>query len=350
MLSAEKREEIRNSFRSTNSYSATAKACGLNKVTVRNVILSKTAHERLEEDEAAPPTALELPEFPDDDLPISEVIEHLSKRYEKRAASYRAHTWFPIKVNANKPIGLLLVGDPHLDDNGANWPLLNEHAKIARETPGLFAINIGDSTNNWVGRLSRLYANQDTSVKTARRLVEWFMLDSGIRWLLWLYGNHDAWGDGTAILAQMAKRYSTTTMVTHDWEARFSLDFPNKTRIRCYVAHDLPGNSMWNPLHAQVKASRFGKDIDLVVSGHRHEWALSQTELADQGTTPLLVRVSSYKRLDDYAKVLGKIEQTEGAAVLVVIDPLSASRAGRLLAFVDVAKGADYLTWIRSKK
>lgn len=273
----------------------------------------------------------------------------MSKRYVKRAASYAAHTWFPVRVKDSKPLGLLLVGDPHLDDNGADWPLIQEHARIAAETPGIFGVNIGDSSNNWAGRLARLYANQDTSVKTARRLVEWFLYDSGIRWLVWLAGNHDQWGDGTDILARMTAKYGTQRLVYHDWEARFELQFKTGTPIRVYAAHDLPGSSMWNPLHSHVKAARFGKDIDLIVTGHRHSWALAQTELAEQDSTPLMVRVASYKRFDDYAKKLGHIEQSEGASILVVVNPQSRSRAGRLVPFVDVAEGASYLTWLRGR-
>lgn len=188
---------------------------------------------------------IELPDFPIDDIPIEQVIDQMASRFEVRRASYDAHTWFPVGLRDNKPIGLLMVGDPHLDDNGANWPLLREHARICSETDGIYGVNIGDSTNCWGGRLIRKYADQDTSLKTARRLVEWFLLESGIRWLLWLYGNHEQMGDGSALLAQMAKRFKTTSMVMHDWEARFSLNFPNGTAIRIYAAHDLPGNSMW---------------------------------------------------------------------------------------------------------
>ncbi len=166
---------------------------------------------------------------------------------------------------------------------------------------------------------------------------------------MWLAGNHDQWGDGVDILARMTSRYGTHRLVYHDWEARFSIDFPSGTSIRTYVAHDLPGSSIWNPLHSHIKAAKFGKDIDLLVSGHRHNWAISQLELAEQESTPLMIRVASYKRFDDYAKRIGVIEQSEGAGILVVIDPKAQSRAGRLVPFVDVAAGAAYLTWLRKR-
>jgi hypothetical protein len=56
---------------------------------------------------------------------------------------------------------------PHVDDNGCNWPLLKHHAELCRTTPGLYAINLGDSSHNWTDRLIKLYAQQDWSVKTA---------------------------------------------------------------------------------------------------------------------------------------------------------------------------------------
>src|SRR6185295_12348433 len=140
------------------------------------------------------PDPIEIPDFPDEDISVEDIIKLQSQRFTKRMASHNAHTWFPIKVKSNKPIGICWFGDPHLDDNGCNWPVLERHVELCKTTEGLFGANVGDTTNNWAGRLVRLYANQDTSAKTARRLAEWFMLNSGVRWLIWLLGNHDDFG------------------------------------------------------------------------------------------------------------------------------------------------------------
>lgn len=294
-------------------------------------------------------SGLELPEFPDDDDDTEQIIDAMCRRFTKRKAAVDAHTWFPVNVTDDKPIGLMAVGDPHLDDNGANWPLLREHVEICRNTPGIHAINIGDSTNCWGGRLIKKYADQDTSVATARKLVEWFLLESGMPWFLWLYGNHEHMGDGAGLLAQMAKRYNTARLVMHDWEARFVLRFPNGVEKRVNAAHDFPGHSMWNPNHGLVKAARFGPMVDLFMCGHKHNWAISQWELADQGTIPLMIRTRGYKYIDDYARKLGIAEQEEGASILVVIDPNASTPSGQMMAFADIAAGADYLTWLREK-
>lgn len=295
------------------------------------------------------PEPIEIPGFPAEDVSTVDLIELQCKRYTTRKASHDAHTWFPVKVKEDRPLGILWFGDPHVDDNGCNWPLLRKHTELCRTTDGLYGANIGDTTNNWVGRLMRLYADQDTSVKTARRFAKWFMLESGVRWLIWLLGNHDTWNDGAEVLAQMAKQHGTQKIICHDWEARFRLVFPNGAECKVFAAHDHPGNSMWNPLHGQVKAAKFGNGIDLIIAGHRHNWGISQWEMPEQDATPLMVRLRGYKHMDDHARRLGLQEQEEGQGVLTIINPLAGNRAGRIMAFADVESGVDFLKFLRRK-
>ncbi len=290
-------------------------------------------------------SVIALPDFPDEDMPIEDVIGTMSRSFEKRQASFAAHTWFKVKVKEDKPIGILWFGDPHLDDNGCNWPALLKHTELCRTVDGVFGANIGDTTNNWAGRLVRLYANQDASVKTARRLAEWFMVKSGINWLIWLLGNHDAWGDGSEILARMGQQFGTQKVICHDWEARFRLAFPNGWEPKIYAAHNFPGNSQWNPLHGPMKEGQLGQEADLYVAGDKHNWAMFSFENPGRAILQNFIRVRGYKFLDDYARRLGKQEQQGGCAILTVFDPGDRS----ILAFHDVVKGADYLTTLRAR-
>jgi len=291
---------------------------------------------------------LEFPDLPSGDLPIDKIIGLMEERSTKRRVSFDAHTWFPVKVKEAKPIGILWMGDPHVDDDGCDWALLKRHIECCKQ-PGMYGANIGDTTNAWAGRLIKKYADQETSAKTARRLAEFLMLDAGIRWLVWLLGNHDLWGDGAEILAQMAKRHGTQKLVMHDWETRFSLNFPNGAKVNVWAAHDLPGDSQWNPLHGPVKAARFGPEVDLLVVGHRHNWGIAQWELADKGTIPVMIRTRGYKFNDDYARRIGKSDQNGGASILTIVNPLSATREGRIMPFADIEAGTEFLQWLRSR-
>lgn len=331
-------------FKTFGSYKAASEAIGINRQAIKHGVEAAKARGL-----DAPAEDLVFPDFPNDDVPIDKLLDLVEERSQLRIKSFDAHTWFPVKVNDDKPIGIMWFGDPHLDDNGCDWKLIRRHAHLCKTTPGLYGANIGDSSNNWAGRLAALYAKQDTSVKTARRFVEWFMLDSGIKWMLWLIGNHDQWGDGSEILARMATKHKTQKIVCHDWEARFVLQFKNGCEIRINAAHDFAGNSMWNPLHGPVKAARFGDHVDLLVCGHKHTWAISQWEMAEQGNVPVMIRAKGYKTNDDYARKLGFYEQKEGAAILTVIDPKAATKGGRVVPFADIEAGVEYLKWLRSR-
>lgn len=315
-----------------------AKHLGISRSTLQRSLLNPRLTELLKDQ-----SALEFPEFPDDDIPVEQELAQAAERFEKRYAAVKAHEWFTVKVNDPLPIGILWFGDPHIDDNGCNLPRLMRDVELCRDTEGLYGANIGDTTNNWAGRLVKLYANQDASLKTARRRAKWFMLESGIVWLVWLMGNHDIWNDG----AEALKLIGANLVPMHDWESRFILEWPDGSQIRINAAHDFKGHSQWNENHGPMKESRLGPDADLIVCGHKHNWHITTWENANRGLYPTIVRVRGYKTLDEYARHLGIREQETGASILTIIRPHADDPTGRVQAFTDVEFGAQVLTQAR---
>jgi hypothetical protein len=293
--------------------------------------------------EAKAEESVELPDFGDDDIPVTEILDSLESRFTKREAYARQKEWFPIKVNIDGPIGLSFFGDPHLDDNGCHIPLLRHHCKLHADTEALFGVNIGDVENNWTGRLAKLYADQDTSKSTAHKLTEWFLKDAGIDWIVWLMGNHDLWGE----LAALIRAMNVKRIPMEDWQARFKLVFPNGRECKIWAAHDFKGHSMWNSLHGAQKAAHMKAEAHIFAAGHTHNWAIHQEESASRDFIYWLVRSRGYKFIDEYADRLGHFPQREGASITCVIDPDATSEAGFVQAFADMDKAVDYLDWIR---
>lgn len=294
--------------------------------------------------DAYKPQGPSIPVFPEDDVPIEEIIEGMSRRFEKKHAHQQSLRWFPITFKSNEPIGLVLVGDPHVDDNGCNWPLLKRHVEVMRQ-PGVYAVNIGDANNNWAGRLTQLYADQDTSRGTAWKLVKWLLLDSGIKWLVWLDGNHGSWGDGSQIVREM----NAHRVPMQEWSAQFKLVFP-EWECRVWAAHDFPGHSMWNSLHAPQKTAHMKDWAHIYACGHTHNWALHQEESASRDFVYWLARSRGYKYLDGYAERLGHQSQKHGASVMAVINPQGSSDVTRVQCFADIEQGAEYLKYLRGGK
>jgi hypothetical protein len=297
-----------------------------------------------------------LPDLPDDDIDAREIIKHACESFKKRDAFERAVRWFPVKMRTNEPIGVAFIGDPHIDDSGTNWPLLQDHIEILEKTPGLYAIGCNDIANNWVGRLMRLYADQNMSRKRALKLAHYLLAETDIKWLCHVLGNHDAWNEGAAIYRMMAKQKKNKNSALDapqvpvlDWEAKFQLEFPNSRNCRIWMAHDFPGNSQWNSLHGPQKTALMRDEAHIYACAHKHCWAMHQEEHHEREFTYWLIRSRGYKFLDKYALVHGFGTQREGATITAVIDP-KAEGATFVHCFSDLGEAAEYLTWKRQRK
>jgi hypothetical protein len=287
---------------------------------------------------------LKFPDPLDDDLPVEDLLDIRCARFEKRKKHDDAKKWSMIKVDSDLPIGINVFGDPHLDDDGCNLPLLRRDVEICKNTPGMFAANIGDTTNNWVGRLMCLYADQSTTRSEAWKYVEWFFF-SGMQWLFVLMGNHDTWNFGAETLKRITKNICD---MTRDWRAQFVLEFSNGVRVNIDAAHDHKGHSQWNALHAQQKASMMGGIAHVYIAGHRHNWAIAHHECPHTNRIYCLARARGYKEIDDFARLHGFGEQKFGASVTIIIDP-RANELNRVRCFADLEEAAQYLTYLRAK-
>ncbi len=286
-----------------------------------------------------------FPVLPEDDLPVDEIIDIAERRFTKWQEHSAARRWMPIRFNTDLPVGINWFGDPHIDDDGCNWPLLRRDIAICRDTPGMYGANIGDTTNNWVGRLAALYAHQSTSRETARKLIHWLIADCGVDWKIWLMGNHDEWQYGDELLKAMAGE----PVWMHNWQAQLTFIFSNKRECRVWASHNFSGHSMWNSLHGQQKAAHTKAEAHLYIAGHTHNWALHQEESASRDFVYWLARARGYKYIDSHAERMGHEPQIEGASILSIINPRAVSGAGFVQCFADLEEGADYLTHLRKK-
>lgn len=282
--------------------------------------------------------------LPPEDIDVEDIIALMRKRHERRRQNRAARRWREFSVPTDGPYAVMWFGDPHVDDDGCDWKLLEAHCALARDTDNLYAVSVGDESNNWVGRLMALYANQETSVDTARALIKWLLVESGVPWFLWIHGNHDAWNNGIPIIEGM----NVNNIAMEDWQAKFVLKSPNGYGFRTWVAHNFPGTSQWNKLHGAQKAAQMKDWAHLYVAGHHHNWALHQEEHDHRNFVYWLARVRGYKFMDDYADHLGFGEQEYGSSIVTVVDP-HADKLNALTCFADPFEGADFLEFKRRK-
>ena len=324
------------------SVAAAARLLGINRSTFESRIANARNRFKIN---AEKPAAIDLPTFPDDDIPVDEILDTMERRFTKRAEAAAARRWFTVSVQTDQPIGLCFVGDPHIDSNGCNISLLRRDIELMTQ-PGMYCVNLGDTTDgDWPGRLMRLHAKSDQSMETARRLAEWFLNDT-VEWLAWIMGNHDLWGADSDLLK--AKNIKNIPM--SDWAAKWQIEFDNGRRCKIVSSHDFAGRSIWNSLHSNQRAATTTVEAHIFASGHTHNWAIHQEENAHREFVYWLIRSRGYKYIDSFGERLGHASQQHGATICAVIDPLAKSEATFVQCFSDLAEASEYLIWKRSKK
>lgn len=286
---------------------------------------------------------VELPSFPDSDIDAEEILDHMEKRFDQRWEHEQATKWFEVKIPEDKPVALAVVGDPHLGSNGCNVKLLRRDVDLLKSTHGVLAVNIGDAADNWSQRLVHLYAENDVSRQTERRLARWFL--EAVPWKVWVFGNHD---NMHGEFATYLKTLNAQKIPMLDWEAKFRICFPNGRECRVDASHNHKGTSIYNKLHGQKRTSlwRAGEAADIVVGGHHHNCAIQQEEL-DDGRFVTLARARGYKFIDDHASVNGFPSIQQGATVLFTINPHAESAADFVHGWLDLKAGCEYLEYLR---
>lgn len=337
-------EELRAALEAVATHggvSQAARAINVPKTTLEHRY--KAAKERLVASKPQVPYATPLP---DPDLPIDAILAHRKAAFERKHAHHQAKRWRKYRVPTSGPYALMFFGDPHLDDDGCHLPLWDSHVDLAASTDHLYAVNIGDTTNNWAGRLARLWADQNASAETARKLVKHYLAERGIPWLLWLSGNHDMWDGpvGRAVFENHAPEFVTL----EDWQAKVTLVSPCGTKIRLWAAHNFKGNSIWNNLHGLERAAQMQDWAHLYVAGHHHDSGLRQGENTHRHFVYNLMRVRGYKYMDHYADVHGFGEHEYGAAGVAIVDP-AADNLNKVTCFLDPFEAVEFLKFKRAR-
>ena len=284
------------------------------------------------------------PELPSSSRSIEELVRDKIDISRRAKDADDARDLISIQVNLDGPFGLLIFGDPHVDADGCDFETLARHRQIAIDHPYIMAGNIGDVSNNWIGRLGRLYGEQNVTARESWKLVEWLI--SPIQWLFIIAGNHDLWsGHGDPL--EWISRQADSLYEPHG--VRMQLVHPCGAKTRIHCRHDFPGRSIYNVMHGPKRETYFGARDHLIVAGHLHVGGDEGLVMPD-GVCAQLVRVSGFKVVDHYAHQFGLKKVPIHPSALIIIDPREpeTSRA-RCWCAPTVEHGVKFLDALRAE-
>jgi hypothetical protein len=323
--------------RNDGNRTAAAKELGMNAATViramRDAMLPAEKPFEVEELPSELPTAAEL-------------LTRRSREFTRKKDAHEARKLINVNVRVDGPIGLALVGDPHLDDPGTDIDLLQSNIGLMQKNDALLPLGIGDYSNNWVGRLARLYGEQSVSQQEAWLLVEWLV--RSLDWLALVAGNHDCWSGSGDPIKWMAK----AARVNYEAHGiRLGLNLPCGRTIRLNARHDFKGKSQYNTAHGISKAATSGWRDHILTAGHTHVSGIQVVRDPMSGLISHCLRIGSYKTFDRYADELGLPNQTFTVCPVVVVRPQFPDDDNRLLTtFFEPETAALFLRWLRGRK
>lgn len=282
-----------------------------------------------------------LPVLPDE-IDLEALIARRIAGYARKVEAKDARNLAPVRLDCDsRYVGVYIAGDPHVDDDGTDLDTLREHMTAARSMPGILRLCVGDVSNNWVGRLARLYAEQSTSAAEALALVKWFVHEGA--WHALSTGNHDTWSGPQDPV-------SRECMATGTWcephGMRFRLVTP-RGELRVNMRHQFAGNSQWNPVHAVSKFAQMGIRDDVLIAGHLHVSGYAPILDPDSGRVCHCLQVASYKTHDRYAEERGFMPRAISPAAFLIVD-WCAPASSRVTLHWDVLTGVERLRALRT--
>ena len=279
---------------------------------------------------------------------VEQIIAERHAAFHRKKSGDTFRKAIDVQIHEPGPFGLCFFGDPHLDNDGTNWPLLQAHIDAVRATPQMFACAIGDYRDNWIGRLQALYGKGGATVDEGVKLLEWFC--NSISWLALSPGNHDHWGSMHGDVFELIKRISNIPGSFSNDDMRFVIRSPNGAEVTLRMRHQFPGQSMYSPGHGVAKEAMMGLRDHILVGGHTHSADLRTVWHEGDQRLCIGLQLGAYKQVDEYAIERGFPQRNWTPNMAVVVDPDRADDPRRFItAFWDLEEACDYLAFKRQR-
>lgn len=214
------------------------------------------------------------------------------------------------------PILLGVMGDPHMDNSGADLAMWEDEISRANPSQRVFTCCVGDFFDNWPRAMGHLYAESGDPAPA------WVMFEYWMEnwpFLFSVTGNHDQFSSGTANFLEVFMRERKSLLRRSG--GRFMLDLGSGKPITVSMRHIWQGSSQYSEAHNLKRAVTFGHtDDDVIIGGHFHKGELRTHIRPSDGKVSKLVAVSSFKRLDNYANDKGFMSAETPPYVWLVCD------------------------------
>lgn len=210
------------------------------------------------------------------------------ERAPKLIAMQQAHdpiiTHDTFTINTDKPIGIIFVSCIHLGSRYTAYPEFRKIYEQALNIENLYWGSLGDDVEGFLSSFPDVKAIQDQLIDPRKQIacLEALltpMAETG-RLIFGAGSQHGGqWQNKKIGRSDVKQLYVSLGVPYFDGVGYIRLNVGEQTYYIA-VAHELPGNSMWNPNQAQAKAARFRfPNASIIVNGDKHTFSYQYSDM-----------------------------------------------------------------------
>lgn len=250
---------------------------------------------------------------------------------------HETHSPNKLDFTSQAPVILNFIADWHIGHPTTHVDRITQEVESVAKRRNSFAILLGDMIDNMGWNPGQFEQKQTPEqILFFRSLLDYLADKRSL--LLYVQGDHDGW----LMRAGYDPKQEAIQRGVHGTNGPTHLNVNVKgMEKRIGVAHQLPGNSIYNNTHPQRRALNVGgafHGADVVASGHNHKKANQRMYVNDWGITrPVdLLALGPYKPTDSWLQKKGYHSQRpdEMYGTAIKID----GRRGEIVVFDDIIK------------
>jgi UDP-2,3-diacylglucosamine pyrophosphatase LpxH len=276
------------------------------------------------------------------DQPIQPTLTNLTEIFTRRRDERNQLLPIPERVThdfgVDHPVLIALIGDTHIGAENVDYERLHDEVSAVAQTQGAYALFMGDLVDGFffmpgkdgaIGNLAEeaLFAHAVFDELQGKVIAAWG-------------GDHDVtWASKTGPTMYQRFREETGGHYLHGL-SHVDMIVGEQT-YKLTGAHRLPGFSMYNNTHGQMRARNFdaANGADIVVSGHTHRKGHARQPARSREGTQMVdyISIGAYKSTDEYARKLGfgRQEYDDMGGYALILHP----NEHRVQVFDDIRQG-----------
>lgn len=252
-------------------------------------------------------------EFERTPLPPTPSFLDWSVRFKERADQFtpvQDHVTFKFR----EPPTIALMADLHVGSPNTHYARIEAEVEKIYHTQNMYVIFVGDEIDNMNWNPGQYEQSEQTPEQIQYLRAMFDYLASRKKILHRIGGDHDGWlmKSGVDINREMNQRWNASQ---NKGAVYFTIHINGKV-WKMSGAHQLPGHSIYNVNHKNMRAIRFGSfhGSDVIFSGHNHKKGVAmdfQHELGVPQRTHYIA-LGAYKSSDSWLRKKGwAVQQPE---------------------------------------